>query len=190
MAQQKFKVKVSKKYNPSERVALSAEIIDEIIKRTQDGKDKKGNAFSGKASEYSESYKNSLEFKVAGKNKNAKPNLTLSGEMLNALTLLSHKPGEITIGIPKDDEFNNAKAEGNIKGTYGQSKPIRGKKRDFMGISRSDLKTITEKYPTSKGRETNLDLLQTLLATEASRQIAEQFLDIERLEDDLGDNQE
>ncbi len=180
MAQQKFKVKVSKKYNPAERVALGTEIIDFIIDRSKAGKDKKGNDFPAYTSDYAKSF----DFKLAGKNKD-KVNLTLSGEMLNALTVLSHTPGEITIGIPKDDDFNNAKAEGNIKGTYGQKKPIKGKKRDFMGISRSDLKDITGKYPTKKGSSTNNELLQTLLATEASREIADQFLNVEDLENDL-----
>jgi hypothetical protein len=179
MAQQKFKVKVSKKYNPSERVALGVEIIDHIIERSKSGKDKKNRDMPA----YSKEYKESFDFKLAGKSK--KVNLTLSGEMLNALTVLDNKAGEITIGIPKDDTFNNAKAEGNIKGTYGQKKAIAGKKRDFMGISRSDLKDITGKYPTKKGRENNTDLLKTLLATEASRQIAEQFLDVETIEDDF-----
>ena len=64
-----------------------------------------------------------------------------------SIEILDNKKGEITIGIPSDDTFNNAKAEGNIKGTYGQSTPIRGKKRDFMGIKRSDLNNIKSEYP-------------------------------------------
>jgi len=104
--------------------------------------------------------------------------------MLGALTLLNHKSGSITIGYTKDDEFNNAKAEGNIKGTYGQKKPIKGKKRDFLGISNSELKEITDKYPTSKG-DKNTDLLNTLLANEAASGIDENFLNIEALPDEL-----
>lgn len=178
MAQQKFKVKISKKYNPQERVAIGVEIIDHIIERSKAGKDKKNNDLPS----YSKGYVDSFDFKLAGKSK--KPNLELSGEMLNSLTVLNHKSGEITVGIPRDDDFNNAKAEGNIKGTYGQKKPIKGKKRDFMGISRSDLGKITEKYPTKKG-DTNLSLVKTLLATEASREIADQFLNVEGLDSEL-----
>jgi len=179
MAQQKVKIKIPKEYSPQERVALAIEIIDQIVDRTKSGKDKKGNDFAG----YSKSYTSSFDFKLAGKNKN-KVDLSLSNEMLGALTLLNHKSGSITIGYTKDDEFNNAKAEGNIKGTYGQKKPIKGKKRDFLGISNSELKEITDKYPTSKG-DKNTDLLTTLLANEAASGIAENFLNIEALPDEL-----
>lgn len=139
--QQKFTVKVSSKYEETERLAIGLEIIDRILERTAEGFDKKGKKFPG----YSDKYIDSLDFSLAGKTKTV--NLNLSGEMLGAIEVLDvDKNGEITIGIPADDTFNNGKAEGNIKGTYGQDKPIRGKKRDFMGISRKDLKEITNKY--------------------------------------------
>lgn len=180
MAQQKFTAKISKLYDEEERVAIGLEIIDHIIKRSQKGKDKAGKDFAGAAGKYSESYKKSLNFKLGGKSKSGPVNLTLSGEMLNALTVLDTADGEITIGIPADDKFNNAKAEGNIKGTYGRSKPIPGKARDFMGISKDDLKSITTKYPTKKN-ELNADLVKLLGATEASQEIASNFFDIEDL---------
>lgn len=180
MAQQKFKVKISKKYNTQERVAIGLDVIEKIIERSQSGKDKKGKNFPG----YSEGYVKSFDFKLAGKNKN-KVDLSLSEEMLNALTILDNKAGEITIGYTKDDKFNNDKAEGNILGTYGQKKPIRGKKRDFLGITRDEKKAITDNYPTkSKDKDSN-SLLKTLLATEASREIAGQFLDVEALDNEL-----
>ena len=179
MAQQKVKIKIPKTYSPDERVALSVEIIDQIIDRTKSGKDKKGKDFPG----YSKGYVDSFDFKLAGKSK-SKVDLSLSNEMLNSITLLNHKSGEITIGYEKGDDLNNAKAEGNIKGTYGQKKPIPGKKRDFLGISKTELKEITDKYPTKKGSK-NTELLQTLLATEAASNIADNFLNIEALDNDL-----
>jgi hypothetical protein len=179
MAQQKVKIKIPKDYNPQEREALSIEIIDQIIERTQSGKDKKGNAFAG----YSKGYTDSLDFKLGGKSK--KVNLELSGEMLNSMTLLTHSSGSITIGYTKDDTFNNGKAEGNIKGTYGQKKPIKGKARDFLGISNSELDEIIEKYPTSKGKSSNSDLLQTLLASEAIGDLTDSFLNVEALDNEL-----
>ena len=139
--QQKFTVKVSKKYEDAERIAIGLDVIDHIIKRSKAGKDKNNKNFPG----YSEGYTESLDFSIAGKSKRV--NLTLSGEMLNSLEILESNEGEIVIGIPEDDSLNNAKAEGNIKGTYGQSSPIRGKKRDFMGISRKDLTDIKKDYP-------------------------------------------
>lgn len=182
MAQQKFTVKVSNKYDEQTRLAIGLEIIEHIIQRTQDGRDKNNKSLPG----YSESYANSLDFKLAGKSK-GDVNLTASGEMLNALTILNNKKGEITIGIPKDDDVNNAKAEGNIKGTYG-GKPKRGKKRDFMGISRSDLKEITSEFAINnrENRDNTANrVLETLLATEAAQDIANNFLGDGFFDDEL-----
>jgi len=170
MAQQKIKIKIPKEYNPAERVALSIEIIDQILERTSRGKDKDGNDFA----EYSKGYKSSFDFKLAGKGK--KPNLKLSGEMLNALTLLNHSSGSVTIGYEKGDSFNNDKAEGNIKGTYGKKKADPSKERDFLGVSSSELKDIIEKYPTEKGDSTNSLLLKSLLASKAAEGLSETFL--------------
>jgi len=175
MAQQKFTAKISTKYSEEERIALGLEIIDTIIARSQAGKDKKNKDFK----KYSTSYIKSFDFKLAGKGK--KPNLTLSGEMLNALTVLDTSDGEITIGIPSDDDFNNAKAEGNITGSYGKPKADPSKARDFMGIASKDLKEITDKYPTKK-KELNTDLIKLLGASEASRELADSFFDIEDLD--------
>lgn len=159
--QQKFTVKVSKLYGDAERLAIGHDIIDHVIDRSKSGKDKNNKEFAS----YSKEYKKSFDFKLAGKS--SKVNLTLSGEMLNALEVLDTKQGEITIGIPEDDDFNNAKAEGNIKGTYGQDKPIRGKKRDFMGISQKDLTEIKNKYPvkTKKDREATQNKALELIGT-------------------------
>lgn len=180
--QQKFTVKVSKKYDEATRVAIGLEIIDHILNRTSKGLDKNNKAFAG----YSKSYTKSFDFKLAGKSKN-KVNLDLSGEMMNAMTLLDTSDGEITIGIPDDDDFNNAKAEGNIKGTYGGS-PKRGKKRDFMGIARSDLNDIKSgfKVNNKKNRDSTANkVFKTLLADKAARDIAENFLDTDELSNEL-----
>lgn len=67
--------------------------------------------------------------------------------MLNAITLLSHSNGEIKIGFEKGDDRNNDVAEGNIKGTYGKKIPNPDKKRDFLGIRKSELDDILSKYP-------------------------------------------
>jgi hypothetical protein len=72
-------------------------------------------------------------------------NLTLSEEMLQSLSLISHKPGEVLIGYDKSNAELNGKVEGNVLGTYGQSSPIKGKARDFMGIAKKDLESILDK---------------------------------------------
>lgn len=140
MSWQRFKVKVPKGLSPIQREALAQEVIDFVIKRSKDGVDKNGRAFPG----YSASYVKSLDFKIAGKSK-GKVNLTLSEEMLQSLSLISHKPGEVLIGYDKSNAELNAKVEGNVLGTYGQSSPIKGKARDFMGIAKKDLESILDK---------------------------------------------
>lgn len=103
------------------------------MERTDQGKDKDGNDFA----KYSEEYKNSMDFKNAGKSKNALPNLQLSGDMLAALKVLDSTRNYITVGFEKGSD-ENGKADGNIRGTYGKPAPV-GPKRDFLGISEKDL---------------------------------------------------
>lgn len=144
MSWQRFKVKVPKGLSPIQREALAQEVIDFVIKRSKDGKDKNGNSFPSPANKYSKTYEGSLDFKIAGKKK-GQVDLTLSGEMLQSLSLISHKAGEVLIGYDKSNAELNAKVEGNVLGTYGQSSPIKGKARDFMGIAKKDLESILDK---------------------------------------------
>lgn len=126
-----FDVKIPKKLKPEQRIALARDVIDFIKGRTASGEDKNGNKFK----EYTEEY--------ASKKGTSRGNvdLILSGEMLEALKLISHKKGELRIGYESGDP-NLGKAEGNVLGTYGQPKPIPGKKRDYMGISKKDVDAI------------------------------------------------
>jgi hypothetical protein len=168
MSWQREKIKISKKHGALSRVAIAKEVIDYIIKRTKDGKDKNEAAFQG----YSASYKKSLDFKIAGKSP-SKVNLTLSKEMLNSLELLSHKPGEITIGYDKSNAELNGKVEGNRLGTYGNSKPVT-KPRDFLGIRPIKLKNIESQFPTSKSDKDSLieKLAEFEIADRAAKDIS------------------
>jgi hypothetical protein len=148
MSWQRFKVNVPKNLSPIQREALAQEVIDFVIERSKSGIDKNGNPFPA----YSESYVKSLDFKIAGKAK-GRVNLTLSEEMLQSLSLLSHRPGEILIGYDKSNKELNGKVEGNVLGTYGKSTPIKGKARDFMGIARKDLESILDKVESKKDAE-------------------------------------
>lgn len=136
----KTKIKIPKHLKPNEREALALEILEKIIDRTQKGKDKDGDKFPS----YSKSYKNSLNFKIGGKS--SKVDLSLSGDMLADMQLLNHKSGELIIGYENGSE-SNAKAEGNIRGTYGQKTPQKSKARDFLGIEDKDLARILADYP-------------------------------------------
>lgn len=107
-----------------------------MVQRTQDGKDKYGEPFKP----YSKEYIKSLDFKNAGKTRHV--DLTLSGDMLAALHLLSHRSGNLNIGFENGTE-ENAKAEGNILGSYGRS-PNPSKARDFLGIQPEKLAELID----------------------------------------------
>lgn len=140
MAWQKFNLKLNKKYSKQERKAIATDVIDFIVNRSRkDGKDKNNRPFK----KYSKGYLNSLDFKIGGKS--GKVDLTLSGDMLDSVELISDKSGNLLIGFENHTE-ENGKAEGNIKGTYGQKRPT-GKSRDFLGISTRDMAKVLRNYP-------------------------------------------
>jgi hypothetical protein len=143
---QRAKIQIPDFYGPTEREAIAREVLDHIRNRTQKKNvDKNGKPFP----KYSKEYVESLNFKIAGKNNRV--DLTLSGDMLGAMDLLNHKSGEIMIGF-ENGSPENAKADGNIRGTYGQKSPT-GKARDFLGIEKSALREILNKYPKDKAKQ-------------------------------------
>ena len=124
--------------NSDQKDEVADLIIERIVNRTDQGKDKQGKRFPG----YSKSYKESLDFKVAGKS-SGKVDLQLSGDMLAALDVLDKTSRSVTIGFePGSDE--NAKADGNIRGTYGKPTPDPKKARDFLGITETELSKIVK----------------------------------------------
>lgn len=135
---QKFDIEIPDHFTPSQRKRVADLAIDQIIRRSEEGIDKEGAKFP----KYSKEYINSLDFKIAGKSK-AKVDLTLSGDMLASMELLAEKKTKITIGFEKGSE-ENARADGNIRGTYGQSRANSAKARDFLGLPDSVLKQIIE----------------------------------------------
>ncbi len=118
-------------------------IVERIVERTQQGKDKNGNPFP----KYSNSYKESLDFKIAGKS--SKVDLQLSGDMLAELKLLKSTRNWVEVGFDRWSE-ENARADGNIRGTYGQKTPIKGKARDFLGITEKELMKIIQYVKSNK----------------------------------------
>lgn len=160
MAWQRIKIPIRKKFKPQERELIAQEVIDYIVNRTKEGRDKRENPFPS----YSKEYVKSKDFKIAGKSK-SNVNLTLSSEMLDSLQLLSHSRGEIVIGYDKSDSDLNGKVEGNIKGTYGSPTPRPGKKRDFLGIAADKKRAIEDQYDSSKvDRATILERIARLRA--------------------------
>lgn len=122
--------------SPDQKDEVADLIIERIVNRTDQGKDKNNRPFK----EYSDSYKESLDFKIAGK-KGKPVNLQLSGDMLAALSVLDKTSRSVTIGFERGSE-ENAKADGNIRGTYGKPTPDPKKARDFLGITIKELTDI------------------------------------------------
>ena len=122
--------------NSDQKDEVADLIIERIVNRTDQGKDKEGKRFPG----YSKSYKESLDFKVAGKSA-SKVDLQLSGDMLAALEVLDKTSRSVTVGFERGSE-ENAKADGNIRGTYGKPTPDPKKARDFLGITETELSKI------------------------------------------------
>lgn len=161
MAWIRTKIKVPTELNKNEREKLSDEIINFIIERSQAGYDKEGKKFHPYTKDYA-------SFKGVSR---ASVDLTLSSEMLESIKLLQNKKGELTIGFERGASVNG-KAEGNIKGTYGQPKPVT-KPRDFLGIDEAMVEiladTINDKVLTQNEFE-NLDIEQR------ARDIAKEIL--------------
>lgn len=150
------KIKIPSYLDEDERDALALEIIDKIIERTQKGKDKNGNSFPS----YSKEYKESLDFKIAGKS--SRVTLELSGDMLADMELIKSKKGELVIGYSSSNP-SEGKAEGNIRGTYGQSSGNRSKARNFLGIEKEDLDKILSKYKDEDKRKKHVAIVQKLI---------------------------
>ena len=167
--QQKFKVKIPKGYTARERNAIAQNIISHVIDRTQNkSQDKNGAKFLG----YSKAYKESFEFKVAGKTN--KVDLTLTEEMMGSLKKVSDKDGEIEIGYDGRRRKLNGKVEGNVKGTYGQKwkRIAKRKPRDFMGIQDKELNKILSKFPL----DDRTLRLENLLITEKTKEKADEIV--------------
>lgn len=136
---QRIRLDIPDHLSPEERLKAANDIIEFIVDRSKKGYDKNNRKFPG----YSESYVKSLDFKIAGKSSRS-VDLTLSGDMLAALKLISHKPGTLLIGFDNGTNEND-RADGNITGSYGGS-PNRKKARDFLGIQNKDLERILDFY--------------------------------------------
>lgn len=133
-----FEINLPKEYSPEERRAIAAEIIDELITRTEGGVDANGNEFKG----YSKKY--------AAEKGQKNVDLTFSGSMLSDIALIHNSSGKIRIGYEKDYK-GAGKVEGNILGTYGGDKPV--KPRNFLGVTDKELKNILSNYPVQDKEE-------------------------------------
>ena len=142
---QRFRVSIPTGYGPSQRVAIANEIIEFIIKRSRAGEDMNHVSFPV----YTDGYKNSINFSIASKG--TRPNLTLTGDMLDSMELISHGVGTLLIGYPSGDDING-KVEGNRIGSYGADAD-EDKARDFFGINDKDKKDILNGFSIKTKRD-------------------------------------
>lgn len=168
-----MKIKIPRQYNQRTAKSIASDLLDFIVERTKEGKGKDGKNFP----RYSTAYKESMEFKIAGKDGTV--DLTLSGEMLDSLKVLSVKPGLIEIGYDSGDP-NNGKAEGNILGSYGKE-PNSRHARNFLDLSDKEIAKVLTQYPLDIMRER----LDNLSAAELARTLANDI--VTNLEFDNGD---
>jgi len=152
MAWIKKEILLPKDYDDDDAQTVAEELLSFIVDRSKKGQGSDGEVFP----DYSASYRASNAFKIARK---GKVNLTLSGEMLDSLQILSAKKGKIVIGFEKGDERNNAVAEGNILGSYG-GEANKAKARNFMELSGNELSKVIR----------SLDILPRDVQNEIARQ--------------------
>lgn len=121
--------------------SISQAIIDYQVERVQS--DFKG--YDGKAlhKPYSKAYEQSLNFKAAGKSKNA-INMTLSGDMMGSIDLLEENGSKVKIGIA--DQGEAVKAFAHITGFKGHPTIKGAKERPFFGVSPDELEKILEPF--------------------------------------------
>jgi hypothetical protein len=135
MAWIKKEILLPKDYDDDDANTVAEELLSFIVERSKKGQGSDGELFPA----YSDSYKKSNAFKLG--DKSSKINLTLSGEMLDSLQVLSARKGKIVIGFEKDDERNNSVAEGNILGSYG-GEANKSRARNFMELSDKELAKV------------------------------------------------
>ena len=135
-----------------ERIAVGEEVIDYIRNRARRGlgvgnKPLRGPDGDGK---YSKSYKESAEFKAAGKT-GSKVNLTFSGEMLFAMEVQDvSQAGRVIIGFGDDD--NNDKAVFLLEKNY-----------EWFGLTEDERLKIVSKFQGSTTPSIDSSLVESFL---------------------------
>lgn len=128
--QQKITITVPRSFNSTQRIQVADLALERIRERSSQGKRIDGKAFKG----YSDSYKQSKDFEIAGKSRTV--NLRLSGEMMLDIELLGHGTGFVVLGF-ESGSFSNDKASFAVNST------VKGaKKRPFLGLNGSELEEI------------------------------------------------
>lgn len=123
--QLKRRLIIPRDFNSEERQLVGRLAIEFIQDRTNKGLDINNSPFPS----YSSEYKDSIDFKIAGKS--SKVNLQQSGDTLASMEVLSHDSGYVTIGYDAGS-FENDKAVWLQRSDNGVS-------RKFLGLTDADL---------------------------------------------------
>lgn len=138
MTWQKLRVDIPEELSLSQREEAAQAMVDQIVNNAVEGKGVKGDSDKFTRAKFP-AYSKAYEAKKGQKN----VDLTLSGEMLSALKVISTKKGSVLLGFDNGSEAN-AKAEGNILGSYGRE-PNSKKARNFLGLIPSEIRQIVSK---------------------------------------------
>lgn len=122
-----FTISVDPLLSGTDREIVGQLIIERIQDRTEAGQNIDGERFQ----RYSPGYTSYLQRIGAATG----VDLTLTGEMLNSISILSHSQGSITIGL-------EAGTEAGEKARWNQGGNPRIKNRPFMGIRDSEANVI------------------------------------------------
>lgn len=148
---------------------IGERVIERVVERTLDSKDKNNKKFENFAP-YSSSYKKSFEFKVYGKT--SKVNLLLTGEMLNGMRATPIDGGVI---IDFYDDQND-KAHGHIHGIKSKKGKV---VRDFFGLPQDELNKIIKDAITITDAELTLNKIENnvseLIADNMSEGLDDEF---------------
>lgn len=133
---QKIRIEIPHDLGPAAREAIGIALRNRMQERAESGNGMNGDGtrskrFPGYTPEY-EKFKGQSNV-----------DLILDGDMMAALNLISHKPGSVLIGFENGTK-ENAKAEGNIIGSYGKPSGDPSKARNFLGLPKSEINQIVK----------------------------------------------
>lgn len=124
-------------------------LIDYMVARVEAGKGIGGVDLAEQS--YSQTYSKSLKFAAASKGK--KVNMTLTGDMLRSIDLLSEDGSVVVIGI--EDETERAKAYGHQTGFRNHPTIKKAKPRRFFGLTSGEIEKVLKEFKSQISESTN-----------------------------------
>jgi len=178
LAEKKYvqtEIVIPEEYNHETRVAIAQDILEEIRERAKRGvgidSSKREKTFPA----YSKAYTQSLDYKNA-KGTSKTVNLTLSGDMLAELDLVKDTKGKLVIGFDPGSDAAG-RAEGNIRGSYGDSRGSKAKARNFLGLPKEVITGILKKYPIKDRQKTDENVSKSKAKQQAAKKVARKDID-------------